>query len=128
VSHFGKQERHLVWAWSGLLRSVIGGCAMRRFLFLVTTVTAVSTAAAVAPAAARSGAPPVPAVAAAVPALSVSSQLDARRYAVPGDRAYELGTEDGRYPAMGFHTRGEMGGVWTPPVKLLDGIWFGING
>jgi hypothetical protein len=21
-----------------------------------------------------------------------------------------------------------MGGVWAPPVKLLDGVWFGING
>jgi len=62
------------------------------------------------------------------PTLSVSSQLDLRRYAASGDRAYELGTEDGRYPAMGFHTRGEMGGIWTPPIKLLDGIWFGING
>ena len=30
-------------------------------------------------------------------------------------------------PAMGFHTRGEMGGVWTPPIKLVDGIWFGIG-
>jgi len=45
-----------------------------------------------------------------------------------GDRSYELGTEDGRYPAMGFHTRGEMGGIWTPPIKLLDGLWFGVNG
>src|SRR5205823_3131814 len=48
--------------------------------------------------------------------------------AAAGDRAYDLGSEDGRYPAMGFHTRGEMGGIWTPPIKLLDGIWFGING
>jgi len=45
-----------------------------------------------------------------------------------GDRSYELGTEDGRYPAMGFHTRGEMGGIWTLPIKLLDGLWFGVNG
>jgi hypothetical protein len=60
--------------------------------------------------------------------LPVSSRLSFRRYAVAGDRAYELGTEDGRYPAMGFHTRGEMGGIWTPPIKLLDGIWFGIDG
>ena len=67
-------------------------------------------------------------MASATPTLSVSSQLDLRRYAAAGDRAYELGTEDGRYPAMGFHTRGEMGGIWTPPIKLLDGIWFGING
>src|SRR5579884_3728305 len=45
------------------------------------------------------------------PTLSVSSQLDQRRYAASGDRAYEIGSEDGRYPAMGFHTRGEMGGI-----------------
>ena len=51
------------------------------------------------------------------PTLSVSSNLASRRYAASGDRAYELGTEDGRYPAMGFHTRGEMGGIWIPPIK-----------
>jgi hypothetical protein len=62
------------------------------------------------------------------PTLSVSSQLDRRRYVAAGDRAYELGSEDSRYPAMGFHTRGEMGGIWSPPIKLLDGIWFGIDG
>jgi hypothetical protein len=62
------------------------------------------------------------------PTLSVSSDLANRRYVAAGDRAYDLGSEDGRYPAMGFHTRGEMGGIWTPPIKLLDGIWFGING
>src|SRR5437016_6873696 len=62
------------------------------------------------------------------PTLSVSSNLTNRRYVASGDRAYDLGSEDGRYPAMGFHTRGEMGGIWTPPIKLLDGIWFGING
>ncbi len=62
------------------------------------------------------------------PTLSVSSQLSQRRYVASGDRAYEIGSEDGRYPALGFHTRGEMGGIWTPPIKLLDGIWFGING
>src|SRR6266568_9568584 len=72
--------------------------------------------------AARSGA------ASLSPTLSVSSNLTNRRYVAAGDRAYDLGSEDGRYPAMGFHTRGEMGGIWTPPIKLLDGIWFGING
>jgi len=111
---------------------------MRRFLFLVTIFTAVCTAAAMA-GAARSGASPAASatraasvmpdgMAPTTPTLPVSSQLDLRRYAAAGDRAYELGTEDGRYPAMGFHTRGEMGGIWTPPIKLLDGIWFGING
>jgi len=45
-----------------------------------------------------------------------------------GTRGYVVGTEAGRFPAMGFHTRGEMGGFWSPPVKLLDGLWFGVNG
>ena len=60
------------------------------------------------------------------PTLSVSDRLDDRRYVTTGTRAYEVGTEAGRYPAMDFHTRGEMGGVWSPPIKLLDGLWFGI--
>ncbi|WP_228546293.1 hypothetical protein [Halegenticoccus tardaugens] len=62
------------------------------------------------------------------PALSVTDRLEDRRYVVPGSRAYAVGTQDGRFPAMGFHTRGEMGGIWSPPIKLLDGIWFGIDG
>jgi len=61
------------------------------------------------------------------PTLSVSDRLDDRRYVTTGTRAYEVGTEAGRYPAMGFHTRGEMGGIWSPPIKLLDGLWFGID-
>jgi hypothetical protein len=48
------------------------------------------------------------------PTLSVSDRLDERRFVTTGTRAYEVGTEAGRYPAMGFHTRGEMGGVWSP--------------
>jgi hypothetical protein len=27
----------------------------------------------------------------------------------------------------GFHITGEMGGVWAPPLKLVDGIWFGVD-
>jgi hypothetical protein len=69
-----------------------------------------------------------PSVAAAADELSVTTRLGDRRFVVAGPRAYETGTQAGRYPAMGFHTRGEMGGVWSPPLKLLDGIWFGIDG
>jgi len=111
---------------------------MRRLAFLIPIFTAVCTAAAAAPAAAalsstqaagtQAARTQATSASAAGDTLSVSSQLDLRRYAASGDRAYELGTEDGRYPAMGFHTRGEMGGIWTPPIKLLDGIWFGVNG
>ncbi|MDX6321311.1 MAG: hypothetical protein QOF52_1169 [Propionibacteriaceae bacterium] len=62
------------------------------------------------------------------PELSDTTRLSDRRYVVTGDQAWTLGTADGRYPAAGFHTRGEMGGFWTPKLKLLDGMWFGING
>jgi hypothetical protein len=68
-----------------------------------------------------------PAVASAAEELSASSRLDDRRFVVSGPRAYDVGTEAGRYPAMGFHTRGEMAGIWAPPLKLLDGIWFGVD-
>jgi hypothetical protein len=65
---------------------------------------------------------------AATPELSTSDRLDDRRFVTAGPRAYDVGTEAGRYPAMGFHTRGEMGGIWSAPIKLLDGLWFGIDG
>ena len=61
------------------------------------------------------------------PTLSTKDRLDDRRYVVTGSRGYTVGTEAGLFPAMGFHTRGEMAGIWSPPIKLLDGIWFGIN-
>lgn len=62
------------------------------------------------------------------PTLSVSDRLGDRRYTVAGSRAYVVGMEDGQFPAMGFHTRGEMGGIWSPPIKLLDGVWFALDG
>ncbi len=92
------------------------------FLCIMVMLLAVPTTAVQAQSVNRSGA------ASLSPTLSVSSQLSQRRYVAAGDRAYELGSEDGRYPAMGFHTRGEMGGIWSPSIKLLDGIWFGVNG
>ena len=59
--------------------------------------------------------------------LSATTRLADRRSLVVGDRFYEMGAEDGSYPATGFHTRGEMGGFWTPPIKLLDGLWFKLG-
>jgi len=60
--------------------------------------------------------------------LSESSQLGNRRFVVTGDRFYQVGAADASYPATGWHIRGEMGGFWTPPIKLLDGVWFAANG
>ncbi|WP_199517339.1 hypothetical protein [Nucisporomicrobium flavum] len=72
----------------------------------------------------------VPAASASAPAagLSETGRLGDRRFVVTGDRMYEVGAEDGTYPGTGWHIRGEMGGFWTPPIKLLDGVWFGANG
>ncbi|HZC39874.1 MAG TPA: hypothetical protein VE343_04310 [Streptosporangiaceae bacterium] len=84
-----------------------------------------------APAAATPGngsaASPAPGLARS-PELSVTSRLSDRREVAAGTRAYSIGFEDGRFYANGWHTTGEMGGIWTPPVKLLDGVWFGLDG
>ncbi|MGH8869351.1 MAG: glycogen debranching protein [Actinomycetes bacterium] len=61
------------------------------------------------------------------PELSETTRLDERRAVTVGDRSYSVGTEDGLYPGAGWHIRAEMGGFWTPPIKLLDGMWFGVD-
>jgi hypothetical protein len=64
---------------------------------------------------------------AAAPEKSVSDRLQDRRALVSSERAYAVGFEDGRWYANGWHIKGEMGGVWTPPLKLADGVWFGVD-
>ncbi|HEY6693704.1 MAG TPA: hypothetical protein VI006_12710, partial [Solirubrobacteraceae bacterium] len=66
--------------------------------------------------------------AAATPELSTSDQLKTRRYVSAGDRAYVMGFQDGGFYAQGWHVTGEMGGVWSQPLKLVDGVWFGVDG
>src|SRR3954451_24095490 len=65
---------------------------------------------------------------AATTELSVTTRLQDRREVAAGQRSYAEGFEDGRFYANGWHSTGEMGGVITPPLKLLDGVWFGIDG
>lgn len=50
-----------------------------------------------------------------------------RPFAVSGRRGYLIGHMDGAFPDLGHHLPGEMGGLWTPPVKLADGWWFGLR-
>src|SRR4051812_18034520 len=84
---------------------------MRRCLVLALAVTALLGAGA----------------AQAAPELGVSNRLQDRRYIASSERAYAIGFEDGRFYANGWHITGEMGGVWTPPLKLVDGVWFGVD-
>src|SRR6266571_2004309 len=65
---------------------------------------------------------------AGTPELSTTTRLQDRREVAAGTRAYSIGFEDGRFYANGWHITGEMGGVWTPPLKLVDGVWFGLDG
>ncbi|CAN5772441.1 hypothetical protein BH20ACT23_BH20ACT23_27100 [soil metagenome] len=71
---------------------------------------------------------PATAVPASTPERSTEQDLAEKRWVAAGDRAYVIGAQDGTFPPMGWHIRGEMGGVWAHPIKLLDGYWFAING
>lgn len=44
-------------------------------------------------------------------------------YLSAGDRSYIVGTQDGDFPDLGSHVKGEMGGLWMQPIKLMDGFW-----
>ena len=59
--------------------------------------------------------------------LTETTRLADRRSVVIGDRAYAMSTADTLYPAAGWHIRGEMGGVWSQPIKLVDGVWFRLD-
>jgi hypothetical protein len=63
----------------------------------------------------------------AAPELSVSDRLQDRRFGVAGERTRAIGFQDGRWYANGWHIAGEMGGVWSEPLKLVDGVWFGVD-
>lgn len=43
-------------------------------------------------------------------------------YVTAGDRVYMVGHQNGQFPPLGWHIKGEMGGIWNHPIKLLDGF------
>lgn len=43
-------------------------------------------------------------------------------YVTAGDRVYMVGHQDGTFPDLGWHIKGEMGGIWDHPIKLMDGF------
>ena len=54
--------------------------------------------------------------------ISNHGKNEQQPYVTAGDRAYLIGTQDGNFPDMGHHIPGEMGGLWLPPIKLIDGF------
>ena len=63
----------------------------------------------------------------ASPVISATTKLALRRYVAAGTGAYVIGAENGTFPPIGWHITGQMGGVWAPPTKLLDGLWFSVG-
>ena len=43
-------------------------------------------------------------------------------FVTAGDRVYMVGHQDGSFPELGWHIKGEMGGIWDHPIKLMDGF------
>jgi len=43
-------------------------------------------------------------------------------YVTAGNRVYMVGHQDGTFPPLGWHIKGEMGGIWNHPIKLMDGF------
>jgi hypothetical protein len=101
---------------------------MSRRLLTVLSVVVVLSVSVAGQAVAGSQAGARAGIGAAAQELSETSRLQDRREVAAGTRAYSIGFEDGRFYANGWHITGEMGGVWTPPLKLVDGVWFGLDG
>ena len=43
-------------------------------------------------------------------------------YNTAGHKLYMVGHQDGTFPDLGWHIKGEMGGIWQHPIKLSDGF------
>ena len=62
------------------------------------------------------------------PELSETTRLSDRRFVVTGDRAWALGTADGATRPPASTPVARWAAFWLPNLKLLDGMWFSING
>lgn len=56
------------------------------------------------------------------PKISGKSSYLNSPYVTAGDRVYMVGHQNGSFPEIGWHVKGEMGGIWNHPIKLMDGF------
>ncbi len=56
------------------------------------------------------------------PSITGSSDYIDSPFVTAGDRVYMVGHQDGSFPEIGWHVKGEMGGIWMHPIKLMDGF------
>lgn len=60
------------------------------------------------------------------PSIKGKSAYLTSPYVTAGDRVYMVGHQDGTFPELGWHIKGEMGGIWNHPIKLMDGFEVGV--
>jgi glycogen debranching enzyme len=56
------------------------------------------------------------------PSITGKSNYLNSPFTTAGDRVYLVGHQDGTFPELGWHIKGEMGGIWDHPIKLMDGF------
>jgi len=56
------------------------------------------------------------------PSINGKSDYLNSPYVTAGDRVYMVGHQNGSFPDLGWHVKGEMGGIWDHPIKLMDGF------
>jgi hypothetical protein len=88
------------------------GRVMKRRVHAAVLSLALLAASAVVPCVAQSSSETTP--------ISNKGRTGRHPYVTAGDRTYLIGTQDGNFPDMGDHVPGEMGGLWMPPIKLID--------
>ena len=57
-----------------------------------------------------------------VPSIVGKTEYLDSPFLTAGNRVYMVGHQDGSFPEIGWHIKGEMGGVWDHPIKLMDGF------
>ena len=57
-----------------------------------------------------------------LPAIAGKDNYLQSPFVTAGNRVYMIGNQDGSFSDLGWHIKGEMGGIWNHPVKLLDGF------
>lgn len=56
------------------------------------------------------------------PAIDGKQEYLNSPFVTAGRRTYMVGFQNGSFPEIGWHIKGEMGGVWNHPIKLFDGF------
>lgn len=56
------------------------------------------------------------------PSISGKTEYLQSPFVTAGNRVYLVGHQDGSFPPLGWHIKGEMGGIWNHPIKLMNGF------